>query len=74
MKSTTKKIVVFTSLVAAGVAAPVAFSSAHGVVPNNACGQNNPVPSGGCCPQNNSICNAGGADWRDYYYSESGRC
>src|SRR3954470_15545130 len=65
MKSTTKKLVVFSSLVVTGLAAPVAFSSAHGVSANNACAD--PIQTGTCCPQNLSICNAGGGDHQDYY-------
>jgi len=77
MKPKTKKAVVFSSLVVMSLAAPVAFSSASGIVPNDACGQsspNNPLPTGTCCPQSNSICNAGGGDHEGYYYLEAGRC
>src|SRR3954468_4254872 len=72
MKSTTKKLVVFSSLVVTGLAAPVAFSSAHGVSANNACAD--PIQTGTCCPQNLSLCNAGGGDHQDYYYKETGPC
>ena len=74
MKPKTKKAVVFSSLVVMSLAAPVAFSSASGIVPNNACGQDNPLPTGTCCPQYNSICNAGGDDHTGYYYLAAGRC
>ena len=72
MTSTTKKIVIFSSLVVTGLAAPVAFSRASGVTGNNACAD--PVPTGTCCFQSTSICNAGGGDHVDYYYKETGAC
>jgi len=73
MGSKTKKVMISGSIVALGLAAPLAFSSGSVIVPNNACGQNNPDPAFPCCYQINSICSAGGTDVRDYY-TASGPC
>lgn len=33
-----------------------------------------PLQTGTCCPEDDSLCNAGGDDYWDMYYKESGSC